>query len=250
VKAKRESIYRGPTKSDRYYLIEDGGKQYRYPSVTTILSILDKPALVQWAANSAIDATFDLLTAPGALEDVDAIKIRAKSEWRNLAKRAADHGTRIHELADQFLRGEEVDSSREAPEVQTGFSAFLEWFRSSGYQPAAGEMTVCCHSGEYAGTLDQVGAIGGKVVILDFKTTGSAAKMREPYREVRLQMEAYAAAHEEMTGHEERVTSCLVIYLGRDDGSFKVFDLGRDIKALYAFGMLRQFWAWANGEEK
>ena len=78
------------------------------PGVTTIIGVLDKPALVGWAANTtaayAIEHWDELAAKPVAERLKELERSRFASNRKAIVK-----GNRIHGLAEQLAHGQQVD---------------------------------------------------------------------------------------------------------------------------------------------
>lgn len=106
------------------------------PSVTTILKVLDKPALPQWAANCARDYMIEKVeeerigTVPDAM--VKDWAREAAKNFRKVSETAMDVGTRVHNLIEQFLVHEQGPSKSQLfdEQVRVGWEAFLEMWES------------------------------------------------------------------------------------------------------------------------
>lgn len=181
----------------RYWLVpEGGGKRQPVKSVTTLLKVLAKDALVQWAANSAADYAIDNW---GALEAMPASERRARiakapSQARN---RAAAKGTQIHAWADSLMKGEPVEIPDEhLPAVQ----GFLAWWERSGFTKVRAESMVWSEDDElagigYAGTFDLLAEHPRHgLTLLDLKTGKGI------YSEFAVQLAAYAGAEVHVVG--------------------------------------------------
>ena len=73
------------------------------PSVTTVLSVIDKPALTNWKVDQGILAA---LTLPKVADESDRDYLaRIKADSGQQAKDAADEGTRIHDAIEQHYKG-------------------------------------------------------------------------------------------------------------------------------------------------
>src|SRR5574337_885782 len=72
-----------------------------YPSVTGILSVIAKPALVHWAARTAASL---VLSDPDEYDTAE----KAAAGVRGATKRAADRGSTVHSLAESLDRGGQV----------------------------------------------------------------------------------------------------------------------------------------------
>jgi len=176
----------------RYYTYND----IELPSVTTITGILDKPALMYWAANCTRDyileqlSTFELNDNRNKLLEI--INDGPKN-FRKVSKKARDIGSQTHEAIEEYLKtGKEP--YKPGKEVETAFTAFLEWKDAVNLQPVSVEKTVFCDMNfGYAGTLDLIADITiknkTKRFVIDFKTSKAIYKP-----EYNLQCAAYRGA--------------------------------------------------------
>ena len=162
----------------------------RVSSVTTILQVLAKPALVNWAANAAADYAidhWDSLASMPPSERRSAIS-RAPNKSRN---KAAAKGTQIHDWADKLTAGREV----EIPEayVET-VERFARWWEGSKFEPAAAEAAVFSDFDEvygtaYAARFDMLATHPSYgLTLIDWKTSNGV------YPEHGLQLAAYRDA--------------------------------------------------------
>ncbi len=83
--------------------LRDARKQGLVPSVTTVLGILDKPALTNWKVDQGILAALTLPRMDG--ESEQSFLSRIKTDSKEQAKRAAEEGTRIHDACEQHFKG-------------------------------------------------------------------------------------------------------------------------------------------------
>lgn len=174
----------------RYYL--DGES---IPGVTTILGVLDKPALPKWAAKSVAEWVADNADGLEGLRQmgrgpmVDALK---GLPWQKRDD-AATRGTTLHGIAERLLRGEDVeldDDDALLPVAENALRFIEEWH----IEPILIEAAVASREHRYAGTLDLIakyrrpdtGATG--TAIFDWKS-GKAI-----YPEFAWQLAAYAGA--------------------------------------------------------
>lgn len=182
--------------SHRYYL--DGRP---VPGVTTICGVLDKPALPRWAAKSvaeyvadhrdAIDHLYDMGRAPM----VDALKV---VPWERRDSAAA-RGTTLHDIADQIVRGQDVDVPDSlVPVVESAVRFMEDWH----IEPILTETAVGSREHWYAGTLDLVADSNrAPRAIYDWKS-GKAI-----YTGAAWQMNAYGHAEfHGLDGHEHPVS--------------------------------------------
>jgi hypothetical protein len=200
-------MMREDTTRGRFYVIEG----VKYPSVTTILSAINKPALVPWAANRERDkvatAAADLYAAWAAqtvrpplprsayLATLHAAlgPVRAHEQ---LLEVAGDVGSQTHRLIEWAIRTRLGAVAGPEPivcaEAQHGFQVFDTWAASVRLKPVLVERVVHSVAHGYAGTLDLLARVHGKLVTIDFKTG------RAVYPEALLQNAAYRMAAHEM----------------------------------------------------
>ena len=168
------------------------------PSVTTILDSVKKPGLEAWKER--------------------------EPRWREISDHAADLGTRVHKAIERYLNlklktRQEEEAGREEREVEVEevevedeeiknpFSAFLEWEAATGFEAVGVELGVWSEQG-YAGSLDLLGYLDGRLYVVDLKTS----RIIRP--EHLLQVSAYRWAYEERSG--ERVQGLGVLRLDKD----------------------------------
>ncbi len=125
------------------------------PGVTTILGVLDKPALPRWAAKSVAEfvadepETVDRLRRMGRDTMVDALR-RVPWEYRD---KAADRGTVLHAHAEALLNDEETEVEAEHVAVMNGALDFLsDW----EIEPVLVEFACASRKFHWAGTGDLI----------------------------------------------------------------------------------------------
>ena len=229
----------------RYYKCPKTGK--KLPSVTTIVSILDKPALVYWAANCAcnyiIDNLEDLIKpVPPATEENHFVEIEslfpiiesARKNFRKVSAKAMDIGSAVHAAIERYLKtGQEPEAPSD--EVLSAFLAFLEWLDTwESYETVKTEHTV--YADRYAGTTDWFVMLNGKKYAVDFKTYNEESKSQPPYDEAKYQIAGYRQIDDSIKG-------CGLLYLGKLTGKQKWVDTSdtyeKDVKV---FNILTDLW--------
>jgi hypothetical protein len=178
-------IYR--TDKHAYYWNGDGP----FPGVTGVLNVIDKPALAEWAKRE---------TAECALRNWELLDGMRRTGGDRLAvewlKRipdytrdsAASRGTRVHEAADAFARGEPIDLPAEEMPFLDAYRTALE---REGMTIIASEFRVIGNvdgTHRYGGTGDLIVTIDGETWLVDIKTS------KGTYRETALQLAAYGYA--------------------------------------------------------
>ena len=127
----------------------------RVPGVTTILGVINKPALVKWANNLG-------------LQGIDS------SAYVDETARV---GTLAHEMIQEYLGGPEWDrEAYDAGQVDLAENAvisFFEWEVQTGNRMGTLniELPLVSEINRYGGTVDWYGEIDGKRWLVDIKTS-------------------------------------------------------------------------------
>lgn len=179
------------TEDHRYYMNGKGP----VPSVTTILKVMDKPAVVQWAKRTVAEiATRRVEELMARIVDQGAEEaIRWLASLPDYQRdQAGKLGTSIHLLADMAARYPENAvaafemSEQEKPYLEA-FRTFLGHLRGSGGEIVSSEKMVWSSAG-YAGTYDLLLRWQGELWLVDIKTS------KGYYPEYALQLVAYGYA--------------------------------------------------------
>jgi len=144
-------------KESNGYVIDD----VWYPRVTSIINIKAKPALYRYYA------------------DLDSF-----AQGEEIMKKSADEGTRVHEAAEAILTGKEPVYEKDIAPAVKAFKEFIDE-RNVQVDPEYVERRVFNHNDRYAGTVDSVALIDGKLGVLDLKTSAGI------FRDYTLQLAAY-----------------------------------------------------------
>ena len=184
--------YQREQRSKRGLKFYEASHRYRLdgewvPGVTTILGVLNKPALPKWAAGAVAEYVADHrehvehLYAAGRGPMVAALK---EMPWQRRDD-AAERGTRFHEYAERIARGEEVDVPDHMVPLVENALAFME-----DYDVEPLELEIACGSREhqYAGTADLIADSKIGRAIWDWKSG------KRIYPEFAFQLNAYAFA--------------------------------------------------------
>lgn len=222
-----------PNRVEGFYHLDNGRV---YPSVTTILKVIDKSGpLTYWAAEGAATAMTEAWLRGEVLAVKDAI---AASLGRRDA--AGKLGNTIHSWINALKAGTTpvVDH---LPEGLQGYGkAFLGWCRE--HQPVflESEKTVFSDVHKIAGTLDALCTFPRRegVWLLDFKTSKGI------YPEMALQTAAYkVCVNEGLTQiHAEHEG---VVHL-KADGNYDFPEVCGDFEAFLAF---KRGWEWQQGQK-
>lgn len=184
---------------------EEGNRFYqwkdeRFWSVTTILNVISKPALVPWAARQAATyalAEMDMLSNLKKTDPSEVVRLISTAHKRSV-EHSSEVGNDVHDYIQQVAEGKPLPDY-EPPHIQH----FRRW--ESIYKPdyILSEATVYNRKHKYAGTLDLLIQTGGETVLLDIKSGNNV------YPEVALQLSAYA--HGEFIGRSDMESELPVI---------------------------------------
>ena len=180
-----------------------------YPSVTTILSVINKPALGPWYAkmererftDAVFKAALDLEERGARLSPEGLVKMVLKmvegAKAGDVEKnRAADIGTAAHALIEWHTRtmlGEDPGPEPRVPDAaMLAVESWKDWAKQVDFEPIWVERVVYHSQWGYAGTGDWLARVRGVVTLGDVKT-GKAI-----YPEAWLQNRAYRSAAESM----------------------------------------------------
>jgi len=173
------------------YRLEDGT---RVPGVTTILGVINKPALVNWANHQG-------LAGINTSKYVDEL---------------ADIGTLAHAMIAHFLGGPEPDlddySKNQIDRAENAVLSFHEWAKGKDMETNFSERQMVSEELRYGGTVDWIGAIDGVETVLDLKT-GKAI-----YDEHLYQVAAYWNLFKEADGWDIQEIRILQVGRSEDEG--------------------------------
>lgn len=241
----------------RWYVTEG---EEEFPSVTSIISVLDKPALRNWIAKTeremvtkaAADLYQDLPTTPDKMSRAGYLatlqnRVGKDKAWRKEMDKAAEIGSAVHELIEWNIRrelGQIVGGQPHiAPKVAHAFAAYEDWRSRVKFKPLAIEQTVFSETYSYAGTLDLWAEVDGEECVLDFKT-GKAV-----YKEAKLQIAAYAHALEEMGHGKPKAGIVLRLPKVESDPNFEAVRIGNLGDYFKAFLSVKATWEWCFKED-
>lgn len=177
-------------KTARQYTVYKNSNGDRVPGVTTILGVMDKPALVKWANNLG-------------LQGIDSAKY---------VDGLARIGTLAHYIIECYLKKQDVDYSdyteNEITAAENSVLKFFRWLESNNFEVIASELQLVSDKYNYGGTIDCICKLNGKVTLLDFKTCKGC------YSEHHTQAVAYKLLAEEF---DYKIDDIRILRIGRDD---------------------------------
>ncbi len=167
----------------------DGSRLYCHPltgelvpSVTTIIAMLNKPKLTNWAARLAAEYAVDRWDEMSSWHP--GVKVREmKNAHERERKTSADLGTAVHSAIDDWCKGKPHVNSPEVNPFMGSFTKFLLDKRPAFLRT---EVTLWNRTYDYAGTADAICIIAGETWLIDYKTGKSL------HGEVGLQLSALA----------------------------------------------------------
>lgn len=194
-----------PRSPGRRYKLADGT---RVPSVTQVLQVVAKPALIQWANRMG-------------LQGIDSDAYRDEK---------AVIGTTAHAMVEHYFRGVVADIPEELREpALPGFRNFLRWRNDHEVEPILIEQSLVSEKHRYGGTVDLVAGIDGTTELIDLKFTKSI------HRDQFFQLAAYAAL---LTENGQPVQRVRIVRLEREPGGRRPFEE----RSLEVTGEIGPYW--------
>jgi len=200
------------------------------PSITTVIAqqALDLTGWASHMATSSLISDARLADAVGSPAKLKTLARQCNDASVRFRDEAAARGDRVHAYAEQVaLRAmgqpHTMAAARDAlaQHNETAFAdRFDEWWHNFQVQPLAAEITVWNHTVGYAGTLDLVAEIGGRVCLIDFKTRGTdrSGRVKSLNDNVVMQLAAGFKAEESLVDAET--------------GTWEPWAYGRDVMLL------------------
>jgi len=130
------------------------------PSATTVLKMLNKPALIHWANYLGFKR-----------QSVDKV-----------LNESAEIGTDFHDMVSKYTMGEPIDGEHYNDAIYL-FKVFQKWSEEVEFKPVFSEESLVTE--KFGGTIDALCYIEGKLTVLDFKTS------KNIYPSMFLQLAAY-----------------------------------------------------------
>lgn len=232
--------------------LADARKMNLLPSVTTILRILDKPALTDWKIEQAVLAAMTTPRIDGEADDAFVYRALHRERHQDQESQIArDLGTGIHAAIENFLLSPHRVISP-AGEMQSTRHYLGPWIFPALFsvlQRGSVLDVECCVIGDgYAGKLDLAQEAPDAIWLWDWKT---AKKLPDPKKgawpEHVLQLSAYARAWFSRSASKPIRTGNVYISTV-EQGKFVICEHGPWEQA-YSCGFmpLVQHWQWATG---
>lgn len=194
----------------RFYVTPTGRV---YPSMTTVLGSLPNPGLDQWKRRIGATAAKRVGTA------------------------AANRGTKIHKIFEEYLRDGTADFSSQMPDIRQMVSStipLLNLINSISVQ----ESTLWCDQYRLAGTPDLIGEWEGVLSVIDFKTSGRL-KSKDYIENYFAQCTGYSIMFEERFGIK---IDQIVVVIAVENNSPQVFIERADDHLHYLKRAVKTYW--------
>jgi len=160
------------TEAGRTYFTEDSEK---YPSITTVLSILTKAGIAAWR------------------------KRVGEEEANRISRQAAGRGTDVHAIVEKYLDNDPNYAEGYMPHILNTFNDIKPILDERIGKIYAQEAPLYSHHLGVAGRVDCVAEFDGQISIIDFKTSRKRKTRSMVYNYFK-QEAGYAVMWEERTG--------------------------------------------------
>ena len=226
-------LYKGEVElvfNEAKHLYTVGGK--RVFGATSILRVINKPALMYWAVNLAAahgEANWEPGKSYDEIEISEIIK-DAKYAHRRTTSKAADTGSMVHKWIEDWTKamkdGTEPPKKPVNEKIRKSIDQFLQWIKDNKVDIVLPEQIVYSRKYNFAGTFDFTANVDGEfdqlqpdgstklvklkgLVMGDYKTSSGI------YDEMRLQVSAYLYARNEEYP-DEKYIGRIIVRLGKD----------------------------------
>ena len=178
------------------YRLKDGTM---VPGVTTVLGVMNKPALVPWANKLGLSGI----------------------EVGKYVDGLAEIGSLAHAMILCHLHKEKPDLSDSSPnqvsKAENCLCSFFEWEKQHTIEPMLLETPLVSETYGFGGTPDFVGRVDGQIEVIDFKT-GKAIYEEHLYQAAAYeQLVAERALSEALPGEVVGVDRLRILQIGRDE---------------------------------
>lgn len=201
------------TQAHTVYKTKDG---IIVPSVTTVLNLLNKPQLIDWAWNLGIEG----------------------KDYKKVRDETASVGTLTHKMILNHFKNQKTDTSEYSKEIiekaENSFLSFLEWEKGKKIETIFVEKEGVSEQYGFGGTIDFYGKINGILTIADWKTGKGL------YSEYVIQLSAYRWLLTENGFNADRV---LLVRINREENeefeekekveTYKEFEIFKHLLEIY-----------------
>jgi hypothetical protein len=194
------ALYTIPYTDGKDVILKYDDKKHAYsygekdiPSVTKILNAVFPKNLTEWAAKAGAD--WWLANTSDDVEMQPIVYDGIRSAYKEISNEAKEVGTQVHKWIELWIKFKIYGGVSVADypfESKIPMRGFHKWVESRDIEWILTEQKVYSKQHQFAGTVDAVAKIDGKVCVIDFKTS---AKI---YKEHYLQVSAYYGVLQEM----------------------------------------------------
>lgn len=175
----------------RYYTTPSG---VVLPSVTTVIGAMNKASIMEW--RNAV----------------------GNEEANRVSRYASGRGTRVHNLAEKYLKDEPIDWMRQMPDAVAMFRTMIPLLQRIDNIHYI-EQALWSEKVGMAGRVDLIAEWDGVLSVIDFKTSNKI-KTKEDIPDYFAQCTAYSCMYEEHVG---RPIDQIVILMGVEQNKPLVF---------------------------
>jgi hypothetical protein len=223
--------------------VTDARKLGLVPSVTNILGMKAKPALITWLQDNAILSALNTPRKPGESEADWHSRIADESD--RIGSEAADWGTLIHAEIEGFCLTGAFPGTGEILEYVADYA---RWHRENVIEVIAAEQTVTSTEPGYAGRLDLHAIVmhegERRRAVIDYKSQKLKGKPKGNfYKEWQMQLMAYADCLREEGERDPLIISILIPSDAPGEVQVKVWGENNDF-ALAAFRACHKLWCY------
>lgn len=193
------------------------------PGVTSVLGVIAKPALVNWAANTATDYIAEQIV-PG--KGYDELQLQTifdngrRAHWQKKVDAGAI-GSFVHKFVEDYINGKNPPIPVNE-DLKKAVGRFMNWVKEHSVKFLLSEQVIYSRKYKYAGTLDFVCKIDGKMYLGDLKTSNGIYK-----EEYGMQLAAYKHARIEEFP-DEKYAGSMLVRVGKKDGEFEFWQVDDD----------------------
>lgn len=155
----------------RYYTTPSGAI---LPSVTTVIGAMGKASIMEWR------------------------KAVGEEEANRVSRFASGRGTRVHSLAEKYLKDEPIDWARQMPDALSMFRSMIPLMQRINNIHYI-EQALWSEKIGMAGRVDLIAEWDGVLSVIDFKTS-KKIKSKEDIPDYFAQCTAYSCMYEELVG--------------------------------------------------
>lgn len=196
------------------------------PGCTSISGFMDNgksEALKRWALKMGLNYLATQIEAGKSYDEIELAEMfeSARKEPFKRTKKAADIGSVTHDYAEKYIKHQlKLGPKPKLPVnkmAKTAAEGFVSWAKGVDEWLYA-ERKIVSLDEWYAGTVDIVAIIGGKLTVADLKTSNYLSA------EHLIQLAGYQIALEEE--FEDKFENRMVLHLDKEVAEIKVYDLG------------------------